>query len=414
MKFHLRFGMQRDKPYIHQEKDRIDGLVIPAHILAHQTPSTSVFVSSLPDKEYLIDPMTFVFQSRIEALVNQAGKLRPSIAKMCNAYHTGLADELQDLSYGESLRTDQFPPVEELSEGVLEFQKETIEGGSSTSAANKYLSRYGVVRATLPRAVVPPYFFFDQVEDEWYEFSLECASTTGRITSDFEVAPIIACGTSTLSTGAIDRLVDDYSSFNRVIVWINEFSQTVATNPRIGSVRSLIRRFQKKNIAVETLYGGYMMMLMHRDGLAAFSHGTLYTEHKSKTLMPGSGGPAERYYIPKFHEFRSLSQTDLILHRHPELLCECPVCETHLQGNPDNIVKFGDSPELLLSHFLHVRRQEVEQICGRTVKDLVEELQSTFDTYHESISELPNPDAFISGTPMKGLSYLREWIAAFS
>ena len=62
MQAHLRFGMHRDIQLIHKEKGNIDGVVIPAHILAYQEASTSVFVASLHDKPYIIDPMTFILQ----------------------------------------------------------------------------------------------------------------------------------------------------------------------------------------------------------------------------------------------------------------------------------------------------------------------------------------------------------------
>ena len=85
MKVHLRFGMHRDVQLIHHEKALIDGLVVPAHILAHQSASTSVFVASMHEKPYVIDPMTFVFQNAKEAHLNDAGGMRLSIEKLCNS-----------------------------------------------------------------------------------------------------------------------------------------------------------------------------------------------------------------------------------------------------------------------------------------------------------------------------------------
>ena len=71
-----------------------DGLVVPAHILAHQSASTSVFVTSMHDKPYVIDPMTFVFQNPKEAHLNDAGEIRPSIQKLCDAYDNSLAKRI--------------------------------------------------------------------------------------------------------------------------------------------------------------------------------------------------------------------------------------------------------------------------------------------------------------------------------
>jgi hypothetical protein len=145
-------------------------------------------------------------------------------------------------------------------------------------------------------------------------------------------------------------------------------------------------------------------------GLDAISHGILYTEHKDLESVPGGGGAPDRYYIPTFHEFRSLSQTDLILHKHPELICPCEVCREVMKGNPDNIILFADNPDLLRRHFLSARRAEVLQMDRLSLSDQLDELDRTYANYHESISALPNPDAIVDPVPMRGLDYLWEWI----
>ncbi len=413
MQTHLRFGMQRDKPLIHQEKGKIDGIVVPAHILAHQTPSTSVFISSLPEKPYLIDPMTFVFQNPTEAHVNEAGALRQSIGKLCRAYHPNLAECLQGLDAEEALEPDELPDTEELCEGVLKFQREAVAAGSALSGARKYLDRYAVSRATEPRAVVPPYFYFEMIGDGWYELALECARITARLAPEgVKVLPVVHCEVDSLTGSGIARISKDYSPYGQVMMWINNFVQGAVDQGSIAQVRSLVRAFDENEVSIESLYGGYLMMLMSFDGLAAVSHGILYTESKSTTLTPGSGGPAERYYIPKFHEFRSLGQTDLIIHRHPELICDCAVCKRHMGGKPDNIVRYMDNPELLQEHFLTVRRAEADALGASSPQKEADALRRTYAAYHASISDLPNPDAFISKAPMKGLAYLERWASA--
>ncbi|UCE60357.1 MAG: hypothetical protein JSU63_01140 [Phycisphaerales bacterium] len=413
MKVHLRFGMHRDVKLIHDEKDRIDGLVVPAHILAHQSASTSVFVTSLAEKPYIIDPMTFVFQNAKEAHLNDVGGMRSSIEKLCGAYHDKLAERIMTLGPDGFMAPDVFSESDEFCEKVAGFQAEQVGKASAMSGASKYLKRYGTTQVTAPRAVIPPYFRFSSVGDEWYPLSLTCATLTRQMGGDIEVAPVICCATSALNDTDIKTIVGDYAEFGRVFLWIDGYVQTSVTSSNITRVRSLIKGLSAAGVESEALYGGYLLIMSFLDGMSALSHGILYTQHKSTDLVPGSGGAPERYYIPAIHEFRSLSQTDQIIHQHQELICDCPVCEEVLGGDPDKIILFGDDPDLLRRHFLHCRRREADGITTSSPEAEAKRLRQVFKKYHDSFRTLPNPDAFVSSSKMQGLEYLNEWADAF-
>ncbi|MCH8047192.1 MAG: hypothetical protein IID44_26110 [Planctomycetes bacterium] len=414
MDVHLRFGMHRDVEVLHSAKELLDGMVIPAHILAYQANSTSVFVTSMHETPYVVDPMTFIFQSPKSAHLNDKGELRASVQKLCDEYHSSLGQLILKLPGSGYLSPTAFK-VDELCKGTLDFQLRKVSEASNSSGAMKYLKRYGMTKVTLPRCVLPPYFRFDGHGDEWYQLSLNCANETARQASpEQEVAPVICCAISSLTTQGITSIADDYAEFDRAFVWVDNYQQTAVRSARIKSVRSLIAALNEKGLAVETLYGGFLMILSRFDGLRGISHGILYTQHKSVSTTPGSGGAPERYYIPAFREFRSLSQADLILHRNPELMCDCPVCEDTLAGNPDNFIRFSDEPARLRRHFLEVRRREADDIEGTDIKQEIGILLDTYNKYHESVRELPNPDAVVSGAQMDGLAYLKEWAEAFS
>lgn len=413
MKIHLRFGMHRDVQVIHDEKDRIDGLVIPAHILAHQAASTSVFVTSMHDKDYVIDPMTFVFQNAKEAHLNNTGGMRLSIRKLCDVYGDTLGERIMALGAEDFLSSEDFVKSDALCDRVARFQLEKVGQASATSGASKYLKRYSTTIAKQPRAVIPPYFRFTSVDDEWYKLSLKCAIETSHNGSDVEIAPVICCAASLLDAAAIETIVSNYGRFRRVFLWMDNYVQTSITSPIIGRVRSLIQSLHEVKVEIETLYGGYLMIMSALDGLSAISHGILYTQNKSTHLVPGSGGAPERYYIPAIHEFRSLSQTNLIIKKHPKLICDCPVCQEVLGGDPNRIILFGDDPDLLRRHFLHSRRREADDIGKSSAAAQAERLHKVFTEYHQSFLALPNPDGFVSSSKMPGLEYLNQWAIAF-
>jgi hypothetical protein len=195
---------------------------------------------------------------------------------------------------------------------------------------------------------------------------------------------------------------------------MDNFNQLAAQPLEIKVVRELVAALTEREIDVETLYGGYLLMLMAFDGLKGLSNGILYTQHKDYGGTPGAAVVPDRYYIPAFHEFRSLSQTDLILHRHPELICNCPICVGVMGKDPDRFIHFDDEPELLRKHFITVRRKEADDLRTAKLPNILTRLRATHTSYHKTVSALPNPDAFISSGPMKGLEYLLNWANGLS
>lgn len=412
MDINLRFGMQRDKEVIRDLADKINSLVIPAHILAYQASPTSVFVASFKNMPYIIDPMTFLLQHSKENLVNDSGEIRRSIAKMCNEYHPSLSGLLLNLPAEEKMSPENIPDHQELCEKIYQTQTESVAKKSITKKAKKYIERYGKGTATLPRFVVSPYFYFDSTASKWYDLSLKLARTMKDVcdakSESVDVGVILYLSAEKINDNMIQRISSDYASFKHILVWLDDFNEAGVSVNNIINARKLIKRLAEFS-DVEVLYGGYLLMTAAAEGLSAVSHGIIYSMHKSFAVTPGGGGVPERYYIPKFKAFRSLSQTDLILHRHKELICHCEICRDVMQGDPDKIVLFADEPEKLRQHFITVRRNEADQIKNFNRANIVTELRDTYKNYHDPISHLPNPDAFISGSNMRGLEYLNSW-----
>ena len=409
MNINLRFGMHRDIPIIHSESAKIDGLVIPGHILAYQSVPTSVFVASMPDHYYIIDPMTFILQHEKRSNVNEVGELKRSIRRMCEEYHEDLAGLIEGLSINQAMRPDDFPLLNDFCGGVVAFQRNVVREKSTTSKAAKYISRYRRQAHTEPRIIVSPYFKFESVGDRWYQFSLRCASETQEICNNDSMGVIIYCSSRSLNVESIRQIGEDYSQFSNVLIWLDDFNEMSVTEEDIVKARRLIYVLSQGGAEVESLYGGYLLMLMESEGLKSISHGILYTQHKGFRILPGGGGAPERYYIPQLKGFRSLSQTDLILHQHTELICRCEICTDIMGDNPDSFIQFGDEPDLLRRHFMAVRRQEADAMEGMDIDEEIESLRETYQTYNDSINRLPNPDAFVSHSRMRGLEYLNTW-----
>lgn len=409
MEVHLHFGMHRDIQTIHDAVENLNGLIVPAHILAHQPPSTSAFVTSLaPHIPYLIDPVTYRLQSPREKHLNRAGDdLRASTRKLAEAYHPSLSDLLL---HSPTVTADLLPSPSELVPRVLAFQREFIAAGSRRSAAKKYLDRYTDSAVVMPRSLVPPYFFSEYPGDPWYQYSLDSARTAAAEVGAADVTPVVFVPLEALKPATLRQIDADYREFPHLYLWVENYHENFAVAREIALVRKAIQTLKRRRERVEALYGGYLLLLAEHDGLTSVAHGILYTQHKSRDISgAGDGGAAERYYIPGIRQFRSLSQSDLILHKHPELICPCHVCAANLRGDPNRIVVYADNPHLLREHFLAARALEARDVSTRSLFDEAARLRKAHTRYDASIRALPNPDAFISGGGMKGLDFLLQW-----
>lgn len=415
MNLHLRFGMHRDIEAIHESEDLIQGLVVPAHILAYQEASTSAFICSLPDHDYVIDPMTFLLQSPTDRHLNDAGELRKSVAKWCAKIHPDLAGVVRDHA-GPTLSPDDLPDIHEMCQGLYDFQTQCVDDGHVDPRARKYLDRYGLTAATQPRAVLAPYFGFQSTDDTWYETTRSATQAMAEVAQgEIEVAAVLACGANTLDAQVRATIANDFGSVPRAFIWIDRFNQAAVSPDQIRQARSLVASLASRGVACEFLYGGFMSMLMaYEDQLEAISHGILYTQDKTFDQVPGAGGVPERYYIPKFHDFRSLAQANLILKQHPDLVGGTPTSDAIMDGDPDRIFLFANQPEKLRRHFLEARQAEIKSVSVMSLADQINELRETHSSYHEAVSRLPNPDAVLSSGGMKGLDYLLNWINGFA
>lgn len=410
MNVNLRFGLQRDKETIRNLQEKLDGLVIPAHILAYQADVTSVFVSSFSNMPFIIDPMTYLLQHSKDNLTNDVGNLRASIAKMCDEYDFNIAKQLTGK---RQLRPSNIHDAKHFCNHVYDYQNSVEEKANTKKAIKKYLDRYGKGNSFTPRFIISPYFKFDSISDPWYRLSLRMGRVMQEICSQkndgLESGVIIFLSATNLDDDIIAEIASDYEDFRHIVLWFDDFNEMVVDSTAIFNARKIVSALSSF-AELEILYSGFLLMTTAVEGTKSVSHGLTYSQHKSFRVTPGiGGGLPERYYIPKFRAFRSLSQTDSIFHMSQELMCNCSVCDELLQGNPDNIVLFADEPERLREHFINVRRQEADDMESFNRQSLVTELISVYDTYHNLISKLPNPDAFLSGSNMRGLEYLNSW-----
>lgn len=414
-KFYIRFGVHKDRGVIKSLRDSISGMFIPAHILCYSTNATIAAIKYI-NKGYYIDPMTYIYADGIQAYVvpdikgSQDKKFKPSIAKLTDNF--GLAEffknnNFEALTPKDILDNDLF--AEEFCKKNIELQMNKIED-EKKGAYKKYadlLRAEGedeiaqeIENALSPEAIIPPYFYFDSMSDEWLKVNLKLADMT-RQNSKLPVVPIIF----TLPNVLCEEILDLFKDYNKIFVWADDLEQkqSIGSSQQSGLEKfaDFIKSAKEKKVEVINMYGSYFSILLSKIGLAGMCNGIFYGEYKSRKTK-GGGIPPSRYYIRKLHEFYAIPEATTLLRKYPELLdIECDNCMNLIGGNIENIFSFDADHSLAQSHFVYSREREINNASENKLVDLLNDMDDKYLLYGDKI-----PDENIT---KKNIEYLKIW-----
>jgi hypothetical protein len=335
-------------------------------------------------------------------------KFKPSIAKLTNSY--GLADFFESRNY------DKFKPSDFTEEFSSDFCEKSIqlqqnkfdeEKGSALKKYADLLRKIGETHsademdtAHLPKAIIPPYFYFNSTEDEWLEINLKLAKLTKEKT-DQSVVPVIFTNPSNLS----DIILDKYKDFEEIFIWVDDLEQkhslTKVQADNFAKFAAFIKSANERNIKVINMYGSYFSIMLGKIGMKGMCNGIFYGETKGRKTMLG-GVPQARFYIKTLHEFFLIPVAIKLLQAYPDLLDRgCKECMDLINGDINEIFKFTLDHSLAQAHFIHSRKGEIINMESTTLDQLVEQISIAYSRYN---ADLESGDIY-----NKNLEYLQVW-----
>ncbi len=399
----IRFGVHKDREVLKQLRDSFAGVVIPAHILAHSSDATRAAVDYI-DRQYFIDPMTYIFTSEnIASYITQNKKddgikFKMSIEKLTADY--GLFELFQERNY-EPLTPQDFTEefIESLCTASKNFQCTKLNG-QAESAYKKYADILAKVDPESfklidhqPIFIVPPYFYSGEIDDEWHKINLALAQKTRSLCDDKQqVAPVIL----TVAKNLTIDLLNSYADFDRLIIWITDLDESKASTDqeqvkRLRQLREFVEAATEKDKEVTNLYGSYYSALLTKLGLKAFCNGIFYGEYKDYRSKVGGGAPPARFYISALHRFYLVPVALSILQDDPALFDLEPDASKNMLGHSyEQIAGMLTDQTLAQKHFLYAREQELTQIHSKDLAALLDDLGSNFNehgAYDDSIQK---------------------------
>ena len=401
---YIRFGVHKDRVVLKEARENFKGIVVPAHILAHSSDATRVAIDYI-DRPFFIDPMTYIFtRENIRSYLTKDSedkeKFKMSIEKMADEY--GILQYFIQRNYKAIDATD-FDNDEFLSgfcEKSIAFQKGKVNDQAETAFKkySKILSELNLsdMKSTdhQPLFYTPPYFYFKKVDDEWHKANIKLAKKVLSFEgmNKDNVAPIIL----TNSTNLTAALLDAYSEFTNILIWISDLDESSPNDSpaqitKLSTYANFIRLAKERNVKVTNLYGSYFSGILTKLGLEAFSNGIFYGEYKSYSSKIGGGAPPVRFYISKLHHFYLVPTTLAIFNEAPELFnFEPDETKALLKNNRNNVAEMLDKKKhsMAQKHFLWARKQELSALGPFNLTQIITILISNYKKYEAIVSSI--------------------------
>jgi len=420
----IRFGIQRKKEFLKDVRNTYDGLVLPGNILLYQYRSTPTTIF-MCERKFFVDPMSYLFGQPYEGLKQRLKKglvFKPSFDKLMVGHGLKPADFLQ-YDYTKLIDYLSHPKdnISNFANNALNFQWETVWNTikeakdlmTDEERENLEEDKYR------PVFIIPPYFLFEPgsatndlnrriIEYCWRE----------RTKWKGDLFPMLFIRKKDLASDFLDEAISIVKGhpFLGYCVWVEDFDERQATRSQAGGLIKLISTLSKENQQVVMLYGGYFSMLLYHFGLSCICHGLAYGEARSvtATAQKGSGPAPIRYYVLELHRFLTLPDALIILRKRPDLICNCPICQRVIQGNPDRVIRFESEEALSEMHFLWNRAKERRIIAQASIDDLIEDLDMTL-ILNKDLAEITKTYKVYGGyeeRPIIDPIYISEWKAA--
>jgi len=413
MRLYYRLGVAAEKPPLVTRTDLYDGLVVNAHVGAWGQGWVSILLQQL-GKPFIVDPYTYVFSHATDSTLRPDGDLRKSFEELRPSLPPILRRSLDekrriipsDLRDTDGGYTTALPDVVET---VLRLERELLKGPTldQTSLEGYLALLEGPKRRSKvsPEYLIPPYFYIDNLDDPWLDVTLRCADIATRTASQAEKVMVkLAMSVDCLRDRDLaPMLTDRLHDADAIALWISGFDETEVATGTIDTMASLIEALADAGLDVHNHHGGYLSILMSRNGLSAVCSGPGYGESREVTQVTSGGGYRKRWYYPTLHQPIDEPTFRQFFSDHPEeLACDCDSCrgahETAAalssEGTPEFVENFIEAMtrDDLTAHHMQCRKREVLEVTNRTVPELVgqlDEMHSLAEKLHFERYEIP-------------------------
>ena len=381
-----RLGSAQEQGILQTMRPQHQGIVVPAHVFAYGRTWVSSFLGKIK-KPFVIDPMTYVLALSREQITGDSG-LKKSWDTLLGLYHE---DVLKPLRRRPIRAADMLGPRDLPSELMKAFVRRTVElqttilvrGSRSQQSLEKYRKILGEESSEVglrPRAILSPYFHFDDMNDPWWKVNVQLVKDAKNLATGIPLYAVILTSVESLGGMDWDIALSSIGPVDGYVLWISNYSELKADIDELTAVLRTVRRLSS-DAPVFILYGGYFSLSLAAVGLTGLISGICYGESKPITSKTTGGGMPQRYYVVENKMKYVMAEVRSLYSDAPGRLCGCRVClEIRRESGPDrsrpsvkSVAKFFDQVDDASSkrHFLEVRSGEARTVARMNPREIV-------------------------------------------
>jgi hypothetical protein len=372
---HYLFYQHNVQQFFIRHIEKFTGIIVPLSIATSFPSGTYGFLRALlakdRTKQFALDPRSALFQHNW----NRAN-IREPHKRMAAVF----GEPFTSVALNRPLIPRDITPdsLNRITQACIRFQLDFRVLKEEQRKLEKYRKLLGIntiPEIQNPQKLVPPYFQFDAVGDEWCELSLRSAEIGTSIVTPEQLNPI-AHFTSWERVGNLGQLAARLSSagITSFFLYPNNFREHDASESELKKYSETVTSISERGVRVEALHGGYFAILMSRRGLSGFGNGVGYGEWRDSAYH--RGGTAEvRIYIPKLHRFLDPASAQSLLDRGGDYFTSDSdlLNEYAATKNPLTRVQSQEA----LDHFMECRQQEIDFVGTNNIETIRAEMLET-------------------------------------
>lgn len=379
-KLFYRFNTGKEKKYLQNNQDKYYGIVISSHICRFYSDMVMTFLNKV-EKPYFIDPVTYVFGLSSKVMKKDEGELKKSYESLIEFYGKPFSDYLGETPIDPSGLSQEEKEI--FVEKTIELQENILNERDSTQESLKtYMDILGETsdEENNLEFLVPPYFYSKDIDDNFYNLTLELSTIAKEKYGDKKITPIICITKDILGNEQkIQKIAKDYGKFETCLIWLADFDERKLGSSKLIKYVDMIEILKRKIDNLISLYGGEFSILSYKFGLDGMVSGICYSSSKDPERVTTGGGLPLRYYIPEAHTKTVEANARIYYTKHHRMLCDCDICES-LKEKSNNIEEFFDSlgRENAKNHFIQNFNLVVNKVEGKSLKNIKKALKSDF------------------------------------
>ncbi|MHA1757716.1 MAG: hypothetical protein ACTSVV_13155 [Promethearchaeota archaeon] len=320
-------------------------------------------------KPFFIEPETIVFQFKRK-------KTRASInlGKISGDFFNQLVEEerILDFSYFKLQENWNEKRINKFVENIINFQIEYLR--ESIVPLQKYFKILGKKHNSFdnePEFLVPPYFYWESFDDDWFKLSKKLAIVAlNRYKKD--IFPVLCFSKELLLTN-LNKFLVNYNEFPGVLLYIPNFNtlHNEIIDNYIEPLIKLIKIFKQNEKKVILLYGGSFSIYFSKIGLDGTVFGIYHSEIKKIQTTYEGGGGVQMYYIPSLNKNFGKGKAAAFISLSPILKCNCSVCKSKEVDQMD----FQECSK----HFLLSKKNLQDRINSSNFKEIIEKSEDNYN-----------------------------------